>query len=132
VADRVVLLDTHALVWWAQEPELLGRRAAAAIRAAARILLPSIVFWEVALLVRKSRLRLRGDCEPALWMQRVLAIPRVAAVALTPEIALEADGLDMHPDPADRFIVATALREKAPIVTKDALLGGLSWVRAIW
>jgi len=132
VADRVVVLDTHALVWWTQEPGLLGTKARHAIDAASRIVVPAIAFWEVALLVRKGRLKLKRE-QPAMeWMERVLDIPRLAAAQLTPEIALGADGLDMHPDPADRFIVATALKEKAPLLTKDVLLRELAWLRTIW
>jgi PIN domain nuclease of toxin-antitoxin system len=132
MADRVVLLDTHALVWWTEQPDLLGKNARAAVESAARIVVPAIVFWEVALLVRKKRLSLGEDMTPVRWMDRVLAIPRLAPAPLTPAIAVAADGLTMHPDPADRFIVATALQEKAPIVTKDGLLRDLALVRTIW
>ncbi len=132
MADRVVVLDTHALVWWTQEPDLLGKGARSAIENARRIIVPAIVFWEVALLVRKARLRLKRAQSPLEWMGRVLDIARVVAAPLLPEIALGADGLDMHPDPADRFIVATAMHEKAPVVTKDDLLRGLPWLKTIW
>jgi hypothetical protein len=43
-----------------------------------------------------------------------------------------ADELEMHPDPADRFIVATALRHDAPLVTKDRLLRRLRFVKTVW
>jgi PIN domain nuclease of toxin-antitoxin system len=35
-------------------------------------------------------------------------------------------------DPPDRFIVATALKEKAPLLAKDVLLRELAWLRTIW
>jgi PIN domain nuclease of toxin-antitoxin system len=47
-------------------------------------------------------------------------------------IALEADALTMHADPADRFIVATALRLEAPVLTKDRLPRDLRWVKTMW
>ncbi len=44
----MIALDTHALVWWAQQPELLSAAAEKALTKAQRILLPAICFWEVA------------------------------------------------------------------------------------
>jgi PIN domain nuclease of toxin-antitoxin system len=132
VVGNVIVLDTHALVWWTQQPELLGAGAASAIDRADRILVPSICFWETSLLVRKGRLALKRGQPVAVWAQEVLSIPRLRAVALSVELALEADALDMHPDPADRFIVATALRWKCPLVTKDELLQGVDWLQTVW
>jgi PIN domain nuclease of toxin-antitoxin system len=131
--DRdVIVLDTHALVWWTQQPELLGRDAAEAISQSDRILVPAICFWESSLLVRKGRLSLKRGQPVDEWASEVLAIPRVFPVPLTPMLALSADALRMHPDPADRFIVATALEQRSPLVTKDELLRSLSWLKTVW
>jgi len=126
----MIVLDTHALIWWSSDPARLSARARRAIAAEERLGVPAIVFWETSLLVRKRKLDLgmpTGD-----WADRVLAIPRVEPLDMTPEIALEADGLAMHADPADRFIVATALRSGASVVTKDRLLRALRFVRTVW
>jgi len=128
----VIVLDTHALVWWTQQPELLGTDAAEAIAQADQILVPSICFWETALLVRQGRLSLKRGQPVEEWAAEVLAIPRVIPVSLTPMLALAADSLPMHPDPADRFIVATALDQHAPLVTKDELLRGLPGLKTVW
>jgi len=128
----VIVLDTHALVWWVEQPELLGSGAAEAISRARRILVPAICFWETSLLVRKGRLALKGGQPVPQWAAEVLAIPRLRAVALSPELAIAADALDMHPDPADRFIAATAMSEKCPLVTKDGLLQVIPWLQTVW
>lgn len=125
-----VVLDTHAALWWTLQPQLLGSGAAAVIDGAERIGIPAIVFWEVALLTRKGRLEL--DLSPADWAVKVCSIGRVAALPMTADIAMAADSLAMHPDPADRFIVATALAEHAPLVTKDEALRALVFVKTIW
>lgn len=126
----MVVLDTHAAVWWSTQPKLLSARAAAAIAAADRLSIPSIVFWEVALLVRKRRLVLSVPVRK--WADELRSIPRVTETALTTDTALAADGLSMHADPADRFIVASALELGAPLVTKDGLLRRLKFVRTVW
>ena len=98
----MITLDTRVAVWWTQTPEHLSPTAAQTIRGADRILVPAIVFWEVALLVRKERLRLNNDQPVAAWAQQALAIPRVQEASLTHRLAVAADAAAMPADPADR------------------------------
>lgn len=116
MAGIAIVLDTHTLLWWTQEPALLSADAAQAIDHADWILIPAICFWETALLVRKGHLALKPGQPSAEWAEQVLAIPRVHAVPLS----------------ADRFIVATALAEAFPLVTKDDLLRALGWLDTTW
>jgi len=126
----LIVLDTHAVVWWTLEPARLGRAAAREIAQAERIGVPAIDFWEVAVLVRKGRLEL--DVSVADWADRVLAIPKVERLALDDRVALRADALSMHGDPADLFIVATALDHRARLITKDAAVRRLKVVETVW
>ena len=126
----MILLDTHVLLWWTSDPGRLSERAAGEIARAREIGLPSIVFWEVALLARKQKIALAVPIQT--WMERVLAIPRCISLDLTPVVALHADALDMHPDPADRFIAATALAKGAALVTKDRLLSEVKGLETVW
>jgi PIN domain nuclease of toxin-antitoxin system len=126
----VVVLDTHVVVWWASDPHLLSSRAARAISRADRLGIPAIVFWETALLVRKRKLDLGMSVHE--WAANIQAIPRVDPLPLTADIALLADSLNIHPDPVDRFIVATAIHHGVAVVTKDRLLRPLRIVKTIW
>lgn len=126
----MLVLDTHAAVWWASEPRRLGRAGTERLAVADRLGIPAIVFWETALLVRKQRLDL--GMPVAEWATAIQAVPRVKALALTAEIAVQAEELHMHADPADRFIVATALAYGVPVVTKDRLLRSLRFIETIW
>ncbi len=128
----MIVLDTHALLWWTLQPELVSRKAMTAIEKTDQVVVPSIVFWETALLVRKGRFALRQSLAVADWVRAVLSIPRIVEAPLTAEIAVRADSLRMHSDPADRFIVAAALHLRAPLITKDELLRDLALVRTIW
>ncbi len=128
----MIALDTHVAVWWTQTPEHLSPAAVRSIRRADRILVPAIVFWEVALLVRKERMRLNNDQPVGAWAQQVLAIPRVQEVPLTQRLAVAADAAAMHADPADRFIAVTAHDLNAPLVTKDRLMRDLPWLPTVW
>ena len=131
----MIVLDTHAAVWWTADPKRLGKRASAAIADADRLGVPTIVFWEVAMLVRKGRLRLDVDGTAGsarTWSDKLCSIPLVEPIALTVELALLADSLKMHADPADRFIVASAVKLGCPLITRDKLIRPLGLVQTIW
>ena len=125
-----LVLDTHVALWWSFLPERLSPAAAKALSQAETLVFPAVVFWETSLLVRKRRVEL--ELAPAAWLQGLRSVARVKIAPLTAEVALRADQLSMHDDPADRFIVATALRVRAPLVTKDAAIQAANVVKTIW
>jgi len=126
----MVVLDTHVAVWWAGDPTRLGRTARARLDAEDRLGIPAIVFWEIALLVRKRRLDLGMPLSE--WTKAIQSVPRVETLPLTAEISVAADALEMHADLADRFIVATAIQRDAALVSKDRVLRSLRFVETIW
>lgn len=76
-----------------------------------------ISFWEVALLVAKGRLRVRGAA--ARWRHEILE-RGVIELPLCGGTCIAAARLqDFHADPADRFIVATTQALGATLVTAD-------------
>lgn len=127
---KTLVLDTHAALWWSFLPEKLSRTARKSLDEAEQLLLPGIIFWEAALLVRKRRIELPVTL--AAWLRGLESSQRLQVVALDAEIAIQADGLRMHDDPADRFVVATALQCKAPLVTKDRAIRAAKLVPIVW
>lgn len=100
----MILLDTHAWLWWV---------------------------WELAMLVETGRLRL--DRDVAKWVRDALSRPTIRIVDLTPEIAVPAARLaGFHGDPADRLIAATALALNCVLVTKDRKLRAYRPLRTVW
>jgi PIN domain nuclease of toxin-antitoxin system len=128
-APGLLLLDTHVLLWSGFKDPRLGRKAAAAINLAARegrIRISAITPWEIGLLASKKRINLHVDA--LAWIRGALSKPGVRLAALEPEIAVESTRLpfEMHPDPADRILVATARHLGATLVTADQALLGLA------
>jgi PIN domain nuclease of toxin-antitoxin system len=123
-------LDTHVLLWWTLEPKRLSTAARRAIDAAEVLGVAAIVFWEVAFLTRRRKLNLGSTVEA--WTRDVLSLPRIAIRDLTPVIAVRAEALKMHADPADRFLVATALEHGESLVTSDGLIRKAKLVHTIW
>jgi len=131
----VILLDTHALIWWADDPSRLGDQAKLAINQAMeakKIFASSISSWEIALLVERGRLRLALDVRD--WIARCESLPFLTFVPVSNAIAIESVRLPdfPHADPADRIIVATAMSLGAGLVTKDERLISYPFVKTIW
>jgi PIN domain nuclease of toxin-antitoxin system len=122
---ELLLLDTHVLAWRVLSDPRLGKRTEQLIRIASResrLLVSAITPWEVALLVSKKRINLYRDVME--WVHDALAMPGLTLVGLEPEIAVASTRLpfEIHPDPADRILVATARHLGATLVTADRAL----------
>ena len=117
---KALVLDTHALLWWASEPERMSERAAAALRAADEFVVAPVTWWELAWLVERRRLRISKPLRG--WLQELAAGVRTAV--LTPAIAASAVELPatFPKDPFDRLIYATAIENGLPLVTADHAL----------
>jgi PIN domain nuclease of toxin-antitoxin system len=115
----MIVIDTHVLVWALDDNDRLGPKARTRIDESETVLVSAISIWEIALLVKKSRLVLKRDV--AGWVKQVLALPHLQLAPLDPAIALGSVDLpgEFHNDPADRIIIATARHHDAPLLTVD-------------
>ncbi|WP_324670092.1 type II toxin-antitoxin system VapC family toxin [Geochorda subterranea] len=131
----MIVLDTHAWVWWVSSPDQLSpkaREAADQAVEAGALYISSISVWEVVLLVQRDRLRLTLGVED--WVAYCEALPFIRFVPVNNAIAMKSVRLpgSLHPDPADRIIIATALTIGAPLVTKDHRIRSYPHVETIW
>lgn len=118
-----LLLDTHIWLWSLREPKRLARRVQNELKDQSNELwLSPVSTWEVLLLNARGRIRLHGEWSE--WLTRATAHMREAP--LTHEIVLAAQQLPLsNPDPADRFLAATAQVLGLILVTADERLLGL-------
>ncbi len=131
----MIVLDTHAWVWWVSDPARLSPRAREAADRAAEdgdLYVSVISVWEVALLVQRGRLRLALDV--ADWVSYCEALPFLQFVPVNNAIAMKSVRLagPLHSDPADRIIIATALITGARLVSKDERIRSYPYVNTIW
>ena len=131
----MILLDTHAWVWWVNDPQELSSAANRAINTAreeSAVYVSSMSAWEVALLVAKGRLQLTLDVED--WIIRSEALPFLNFIPVDNRIAVRSTALPgtLHGDPADRIIIASALTLGAAIVTKDERIKRYRHVKTVW
>ena len=126
----MIVLDTHVLVWAAGADRKLGRKARALIDqhwVLGKVAVAAIAFWEIGMLQARRRLDLSSEVSE--WRDELLAAG-VIELPLDGMVAVRALDLDGLPgDPADRFIVATALVHGASLMTADEKL--LDWRHAM-
>ena len=124
-----LLIDTHIWLWSLNDLDRVGKRVQQEMRDPANeIWLSPISTWEALMLSAKGRLELP---EPLTeWVAQATAPFREAP--LTHEIAFVARELKLaHPDPADRFLAATAKVLNLTLVTADAQLLGLGEIATL-
>lgn len=72
----MIVLDTHAWLWWLTKPEKLGRAAARTLERATRVGIAAISPWEIAMKAEAGKLRF--DRPYAVWLEEALLCdPRI-------------------------------------------------------
>lgn len=123
----MILLDTHIVLWRRSGDRRLGPNTRARIEhllSRGEVYVCAITFWEVAMRVRKGHITdfVGGVGE---WRREILAAGLIE-LPLDGIIAAQAGLLpDLHGDPADRIIVATALAGGHELITADRQI--LAW-----
>lgn len=121
----MVLLDTHAWIWWLTgsgrlaTAERMGLSEAASRR---QLALSAISLWEAHMLHARGRIELRVPFPQ--WLVEASGPEVVQVIPLDAEVVLALDDLPgaFHGDPADRIIAATARCRGMPLATWDKAL----------
>jgi PIN domain nuclease of toxin-antitoxin system len=101
-----VLLDTHVLIWWLNEPEKVSRRAKSTISNQDNVVYVSAASaWEIAIKANLGKL-------------------------IATSFVFEFQPLH-HRDPFDRLLVAQAQSSNTPIVSADPVLDRYD-IKRIW
>lgn len=132
-----ILLDTHILLWLAEGSHELPRPSRLAIDSAAArdgIVVSAISFWETAMLAAHRRISLSRSVRD--WRALVLARPGIVEAPISGDVAIESVDLpgELHSDPADRLLVATARLGGFALGTRDQRLlryGGAGHVKVV-
>jgi len=114
-----LLLDTHAFIWWFDEPERLSARVMEALRDPGNeLMLSAVSVLEMHLKIELGKL----DIGPPLG-EIVRDHERENEMALLPMRAAHVYALRdlprLHGDPFDRLLVAQSVVEEASLVSAD-------------
>lgn len=121
MADAL-LLDTCALLWLASGDPALSEKARSLIENAEILYVSPVTAWEIAVKTAKGKIQL--PLSPREWFDAVVKLYDITVLKLTADDMLKSAELPwLHKDPADRFIIATALKNGFMVVTADGNFG---------
>ena len=130
----ILVVDTHALVWYVEDSPRLGSTARRLLlNPDARFTVPTIVLAEASSLEESGRTKVTWDD----ILSALEADPRFEVYPLTLDVLRRmprGQGLEMH----DAIVCATALlfadllREDVEVITRDRQIVASGVVRTVW
>ena len=107
----ILLLDTHVVLWWLEDPALVSEAAREAISDPVNeVLVSAVSAWEIAIKAGVGKL----DAPPNF--EEAVAQCQLKMISITCQHALQTQSLPLlHRDPFDRMLVAQAILEGPPL-----------------
>jgi PIN domain nuclease of toxin-antitoxin system len=126
-----LLLDTHALLWWAHEPAKLSAAAAQAVADGENdVLVSAVSAMEIAIKDRKGALEYRTELSRNFAAE--VTGQGFGLLSISCDHAERAGGyVGHHQDPWDRLLAAQAQLENLIVVTCDEQLASFG-ARTLW
>jgi PIN domain nuclease of toxin-antitoxin system len=116
--DRIMLLDTCGLLWLAHEQKKISQEILKRIDESPIVYVSAITSFEIGLKYKTGKLLL--PVPPKEWFTEIISHHDISVIDLDEDICLKATELpEIHRDPCDRFIIATALIRNLPVITAD-------------
>ena len=122
IRSHKLLLDTHIWLW-----AMIGssrilksfQRTFERALKAHRILVSPMSIWEIGMLVEKNKIKV--DMDILDWVECALDTSGLELCSITPRIAIQSTKLtgEVHGDPVDRLLIATAFQSSSVLVTCD-------------
>lgn len=123
------LIDTHVLIWMAQQPENIPAKAKETILSADKIFLSHVSVWEMAIKIKTGKLDV-GNLSNFLYSSvanyKLVMLPiSLKHIFSTQELPLH------HRDPFDRLLIAQAISEKLTFITVDKAFDAYG-INTVW
>ncbi len=114
-----LLLDTHSFLWYIEDDDRLSQRAEQMISNIDNEVLLSIgSLWEIAIKYGLGKLRLSRTFSEFIPEQLLINQIDVLPISL-PHLTTYTELPFHHRDPFDRLIIAQAMAENIPVVSRD-------------
>ena len=126
-----VLLDTHVVLWLAQEPDRVPRSVRDVLESADERWISAVSAYEISYKARLGKLP-HGQALLAGWAPLCRALLAGELTVAVTEM-IRAGSLDWeHRDPFDRMLVAQAQAGGLALVTADERVRSYADVRTVW
>lgn len=112
------LLDTHAIIWFFNEPELIPSKTLEIIQESENKIFYSLIsLWEISIKLKINKLKINKTVEE---LNEACLFSGFELISMKIEHLGALEALDLHhSDPFDRILISTALTENMTIITKD-------------
>ncbi|MBE2202663.1 MAG: type II toxin-antitoxin system VapC family toxin [Anaerolinea sp.] len=115
-----LLLDTHAFIWWYNEPQRLPTKVLLACQDIENTLSLSVAaIWEMQIKAQLGKLNLTRPLSDIIYRQQERNLLQILPITLPVVLALEGMPLH-HRDPFDRLIIAQAQIDQLLLVSNDS------------
>lgn len=126
------VIDAHALIWYLTKDPKLGTNALAVMQQIdagnERGLIPTIVLAEILYTSERGRISISlGDVLTELKKRN-----HYRTISFTEKILRRVEKIKRVPELHDRLIVATAIENKAIVITRDSDIVNSGEVETIW
>lgn len=113
-----MILDTCGLLWLAHDQKKINKEVLNLIDESLIVYISAITSFEIGFKYKTGKLSL--PLPPKDWFREIIKHHDISVIDLDRDICIKATELpDIHKDPCDRFIIATALIKGLPVVTAD-------------
>jgi PIN domain nuclease of toxin-antitoxin system len=111
-----LLLDTHVVLWWMDDPRVVSEEARRSIAdPGSDVFVSAAAAWEITIKKSLGKLEAPDDLDVAIKDARFETLP------ITVRHAVEVQHLPpIHQDPFDRIQIAQAIHEDLTLVTRNA------------
>lgn len=127
--------DTHPLIWYLAKNTKLTKKAKAvfddAVARKTAIYVPTIVLWEISLLLTSGD-DLKLGCDYPTFIQRLFTPDTFIEKTFNSEIVRIAHDLNFNDDPFDKAIVATAIHMDLKLISGDGDIHDHTPCELVW
>ncbi len=117
-----VIFDTHVFLWYMFGKPMFSQKFQNEISRVQKlhpILISPMSIWEIGMFAQRNRISLEMDYLE--WVEQALTDPGFTMTSFSPQVAIMSSRLpgEVHGDPVDRILIATAFETHAVLVTCD-------------
>ena len=122
-SSDLLVLDTHIWVWWVSQDGRLAHDLREVIIKAGRVCVSASSIYELVQAVVRGRLKLTLPISE--WLECATRGAGIEVIPVDARIAEAGAGLpQVHGDPLDRLIIATAVAYRARLMSQDGKFSG--------
>lgn len=130
----MLLLDTCTLIWLASNQNKLSKKAVDLISGHKEgLFISAVIALELGIKTNKEPPQLEFGMPLTEWIQLAMQSHGLVELPINSEIAVISTELPyLHRDPADRLLIATAIKHDLTIVTPDQHISAYPNVKTAW